>query len=111
MVGFVLVLGLTIGGLSVLVRPVNTDNAFNAIETFHQQPEQSIDVIGFGSSHMFREFVPMELYTQYGIGAYNYGCNWQRINTTALFIKDALKTQSPDLILIETYQVNLVKQS
>lgn len=94
--------------LGVLVRPVNTDIAFDAIDTFHNMPEDSLEVIGYGSSHMWRGMSPMEMYKKYGIGAYNYGCNWQHMNTTALFLKESLLTQSPKVVLIETYHVNKI---
>lgn len=92
--------------LGHLVRPVNTDIAIDAIDTFHNMPDNSFEVIGYGSSHMWRGMNPIELYNQYGIGAYNYGCNWQKLNTTLLFLKDSLRTQSPKVVLIETYLVD-----
>lgn len=92
--------------LGHLVRPVNTDIAIDAIDTFHSMPDNSFEVIGYGSSHMWRGMNPIELYNQYGIGAYNYGCNWQKLNTTLLFLKDSLRTQSPKVVLIETYLVD-----
>lgn len=111
--GCVITLLLTVGvvyKLGVLVRPINTDIALNAIDTFHDMPEDSLEVIGYGSSHMWRGMSAMEMYKAYGIGAYNYGCNWQHINTTELFFKDSLRTQSPKVILIETYLVNELLQ-
>lgn len=92
-----------------LLRPVKTDIAINAINTFHNMPDNTFEVIGYGSSHMWRGMSAMELYEKYGIGAYNYGCNWQNINTTALFLEDSLKTQKPKVVLIETYHVNALK--
>ncbi len=109
----IITLVLTVGiiyKLGELVRPINTDIALNAINTFHDMPEETIEVIGYGSSHMWRGMDPLEMYEKYGIGAYNYGCNWQRINTTELFLKDSLLTQSPKVVLIETYLVNSVLQ-
>ncbi len=97
--------------LGVLVRPIDTDIALSAINSFHKLPKNSIEVIAYGSSHVWRGFVPMELYNQYGIGAYNYGCNWQHINTTKLFIEDSLRTQSPKVILIETFYINELQQN
>lgn len=38
--------------LGILVRPTDTDSAFNAIDTFHSMPNDTIEVIGYGSSHM-----------------------------------------------------------
>lgn len=100
------IIGIGIGYLGHLVRPVNTDIAIDAIDTFHNMPDNSFEVIGYGSSHMWRGMNPIELYNQYGIGAYNYGCNWQKLNTTLLFLKDSLRTQSPKVVLIETYLVD-----
>lgn len=97
--------------LGNLVRPVTTDVALNAIETFHNMPEDSIEVIGYGSSHMWRGVNVMEMYDKYGIGAYNYGCNWQHMNTTSLFFKDSLRTQSPKVVVIDTFLVNDLLQN
>jgi hypothetical protein len=97
--------------LGYIVRPTDTDTALYAINAFHDMPDNSMEVIGYGSSHMWRGLKPMEMYEKYGIGAYNYGCNWQKINTTELFIKDSLLTQSPKVILIETYYVNDLLQN
>ncbi len=95
--------------LNNLLRPVDTDSPVNAVETFHQMPENSLEVIGYGSSHMWRGMDAMEMYESYGIGAYNYGCNWQELNTTLLFLKDSLRTQSPKVVVMDTFHVNTWK--
>ena len=96
---------LGIHGLGHLVRPTDTDDEIKAIETFHSLPENSVEVIVYGSSHAWKGLDIMEMYREYGVAAYNYGCNWQRLNTTSLFIHDSLRTQSPKVILIETFRV------
>lgn len=106
---FTMTVGI-IHGLGEIVRPVNTDPMFNTIKTFHDMPHHSIEVIGYGSSHMWCSLDVMEMYKKYGIGAYNYGCDWQHINTTKLFLRDSLRTQSPKVVLIETYLVNELLQ-
>lgn len=100
-----LLIVLGILGLGHLVRPTDTDDEIKAIKTFHSLPENSVEVIAYGSSHAWKGLEVMEMYREYGIGAYNYGCNWQRINTTSLFIHDSLNTQLPKAILIETFRV------
>lgn len=92
--------------LGILLRPAHTDAAFDAINTFHDMPENSFEVIGYGSSHMWLGMNPMEMYEKYGVGAYNYACTWQAINTTELFLKDSLRTQLPKIALIDTFNVN-----
>ena len=44
---------LGIARLNVLFRPVDTDSPVTAIETFHTLPENAVEVMGFGSSHMW----------------------------------------------------------
>ena len=112
LIGVVATIGLIFYGIIKLgywLRPVDTDIATNAIDTFHNMPEDVFEVIGYGSSHMWRGMNAMELYNKYGIGSYNYGCNWQKINTTQLFLEDSLKTQRPRVALIETFNVNCLE--
>lgn len=98
-------IGLCIYKLGYLFRPTDTDGAYSQIETFHSLPENTVEVIIYGSSHAFRGISTMELYDKYGIGAYNYGWNWQACNTTNLFLKDSLKKQTPKVVLIEAYNL------
>lgn len=97
---------ISINYLGKLLRPTNTDGSVQAIKFFHELPDNSIEVIGYGSSHMWRDINPMVMYKNYGIGAYNYGANWQHFNTTLLFLEESLLTQSPKVVLIETFRVN-----
>lgn len=99
-----------IAALGSLMRPVDTDTAVKSIQTFHELPENSVEVLAYGSSHIWRGLAVNELYEKYGIGAYNYGCNWQKLNTTQLFFHDSLQTQSPKLVIIETYMVDKILQ-
>lgn len=107
----ILLIGLGAKGLGYIVRPVDTDICISAIDKFHELPEDSVEVIGYGSSHMWRGVNPKQLYSSYGIGFYNYGCNWQNINTTLLFIEDSIKTQKPKVAVIETYLVGDYKEN
>lgn len=95
------VLFVTISGN--ILAPTDNDTAISRtqIQTFHALPENSIDVISFGSSHNWRG-MNMQPFIDNGISAYNYGNNWQHINTTQQFLYDALKTQSPKIVLIES---------
>ena len=89
---------LTLGHLT---RPLGDDVAIANVENFHKLPENSIDVIVYGSSHAWRNVNVNEMYDKYGIGAYNYAANWQHLDTTWLFVHDSLATQTPKVALIE----------
>lgn len=83
------------------LRPAGVQSCMNAIRAYHTLPDDSVDVVVFGSSRAWRGVDTELLYREFGINAYNYGINWQKINTTALFVKDALKDQSPDIAVVE----------
>lgn len=104
----IVILAISIQYTGKLLNPDYTDSAMNAVKAFHSLPEDSVEVIAYGSSHAWKGLDPMEMYKQYGIAAYNYACNWQHINTTCLFLEDSLRTQSPKVVLIETFRVNEV---
>ena len=94
--------------LGDIMKPIFIGDAYNAIKAFHSIPENSAEVIIYGSSHAWKGLDAAHMYRQYGIAAYNYGCNWQHINTSALFFKDSLRTQSPKVVLIEAFNINNV---
>ena len=92
--------------LGHLTRPLGDDVAIANVENFHKLPENSIDVIVYGSSHAWRNVNVDEMYDKYGIGAYNYAANWQHLDTTWLFVHDSLATQTPKVALIEGMHIN-----
>lgn len=92
--------------LGIVLRPVDVGTAIEAIDTFHEYPENSLDVIVYGSSHPWKSVDTNQMCEEYGIEAYNYSCFWQQLNTTKLFLEDSLRSQSPKLALIETYRVD-----
>lgn len=108
---FIATLALIVVGVTTLnhwVRPLDTDGAYQQIESFHSLPENSVEVIVYGSSYALRGLNTMEMYEKYGIGAYNYAYHWQRISTTKTFIADSFLTQKPKLAVIETSHAGLV---
>lgn len=102
---FIVALICSVNYMGRLLNPDFTDGALNAVEAFHELPENSMDVIVYGSSHAWKGVDTLEMYEKFGIRAYNYGCNWQHMNTTSLFISDSLRSQTPKIIMIETYKI------
>lgn len=108
-IGCLVTLAMIVAGtwkLGFWLRPIgenSTDGAFTQIDTFYHLPDESVEVLIYGSSHAFRNIDPMVMYEDYGIGAYNYSWHWQKINTTKLFLQDSLISQSPKVAVIETF--------
>lgn len=90
--------------------PAWSQDGFDVIDAFHSLDDDSLDVIVYGSSHAWKGCNTKYMSDKYNISAYNYGCNWQSINTTQLFIMDSLTTQKPKIICIETLFVNNIEQ-
>ena len=61
-----------------------------------------MEVIIYGSSRAMRHIDVMEMYNQYGIGAFNYGSTWIHLNTCLVYLADSFKTQHPKVAVIET---------
>lgn len=100
--------GLHIAG--DLLLPDQIHEAYYTIEAFHELPKNSVDVMVYGSSHAWKCFAVNELQDAYGISAFNYGCNWQHVNTTRLFVYDSYRSQSPKVAVIETFFVNNIRE-
>lgn len=98
----ILLVVMGLHGMNELFIPEGNEVCMNYIKTFHALPERSAEVMIYGSSHAWRGCDSREMYTKHGIAAYNYGCNWQHMNTTALFLQDSFRTQRPKVALIET---------
>ena len=73
---------------------------------FYQLPKDSIDVLFFGSSHAAAGFIPQELYNNYGITSYNLGCEQQNLLVSYYWLKEALHTQSPKVVILDTYMLH-----
>lgn len=84
------------------LRPINTDTTVNSVNSFDAFSENSLDLIVYGSSHAWCGIDTGMLYDEYGIEGYNYGCAWQHVNTTQLFLEDSLLSQKPKAVIFET---------
>lgn len=93
-----------------MLDPDESEEGLDVIKAFDSLEDNSLDVIVYGSSHAWKGCDTRVMYDRYGISAYNYGCNWQAINTILLFLKDSLRTQSPKVVCIETGLVDQIEQ-
>ena len=59
-------------GLGILFQPVWTDwSMYNTYASFYEEPDNTIETIILGPSTGLNAVIPIELYEQYGISAYN----------------------------------------
>jgi hypothetical protein len=108
-VGCIITAALTVALLMYMgyrLDPPWSEDGLDAVKAFHSLPEDSLDVIVYGSSHAWKGCDTRVMYEKYGLEAYNYACNWQYMNTTLLFLQDSLRTQHPKVVCIDTYNCN-----
>ena len=70
---------------------------------FYQMDKDTVDVIFLGSSHAVSGFSPQQLYNEYEIRSYNLGCEQQNLVTSYFWLKEALRYQTPEVIVLDTY--------
>lgn len=70
---------------------------------FYDLPEDSLDVVFAGSSHMLNGVLPLNLWKDFGIRAYNIGQHGQRLNMTYYYIKEAIEKQAPQAVVVDLY--------
>lgn len=68
---------------------------------FYDLKKDSVDVVFVGTSVTFSSFMPMEAWNQYGMVACNYCTNVQFENSLRYSVREVMKTQSPQLMLID----------
>ena len=72
-------------------------------ESFHNLPENSMDVLVLGSSHAQYSFSPNFFYQDTGLYSYVLGTGGQPLEMSYEMLKEGLKTQSPKLVILEVY--------
>ena len=96
LVSFILVAVLMVGMLSHLMR--DKESSF---DNYYLEPENTIDALFVGSSHVYSGYCPALLWEEYGVSAYNVYAWSMPIWTGYYYLSEALKTQSPEVVFID----------
>lgn len=90
---------VSFGAVSVFI-PRRTD--YGATWSMYlKEPKDSIDVMFFGSSLAYCDAVPAVIYEESGITSYVMGGPEQTMPITYYYLREACRTQSPKVVLIE----------
>lgn len=76
---------------------------------FYQLEDNSLDVINIGSSHVYCSINTPEMYRQKGITAYNLAAGSQPVWFSYYYLKEAFKTQNPQVVVLDVYTVNVLQ--
>lgn len=97
---FLLVLLVSFTGLTYLMR--NTGGAQRGnILGYYEEEEDSLDVVFVGASNVMRYWDPLHAWEEYGFTSHNYSVTSMRADTYLYSLKDALRTQSPEVVVVE----------
>lgn len=73
------------------------------VHSFYSLKKDSLDVLALGSSHAYDSFSPNVLWKEQGFTSYMLGSPKQTLPMSYLLLKEALKYQKPQVVLLETY--------
>ena len=73
----------------------------NKVGGFYNEPEEEFEVMFFGSSHAYAAFSPLKLWQETGVKSYVFATQQQPLWATYFYLREALKTQSPSLVVVE----------
>lgn len=80
-------------------------NVTTKVRGFYEDKENTLDVIFIGSSQMYADMAPAVLFHEYGITSYDFCANEQPMWISYYYIKEALKHQTPKVIVLDVFTV------
>ena len=81
------------------------DDGIKTIDNFYDLPDDTVDVLLLGSSHMGVNVDPTVLWNLRGIASYNCWGSVQQPWNTYYYLKECLKYQNPKLVVMDVYGV------
>ncbi|WP_297296857.1 SGNH/GDSL hydrolase family protein [uncultured Brachyspira sp.] len=108
-ISFILIFCILLYSVSRVLR-FKYDDGIKQLDSFYKLENNSIDVLILGSSHAYANIYPFYLYSLYGISSYDMCSPAQPIWNTYFYLKEALKTQKPKLIILESLMILLNKE-
>lgn len=80
------------------------------VTVFYELPEDSVDILCLGSSHTFENINPDVMWKEYGYAAFDLCSSVQPMWNTYYYLKEALKTQTPQLVVLDAFCVNETRE-
>lgn len=80
---------------------LKSEDGIKQMESFYLQEENTVDALLVGSSHIYCDVNTGILWDEYGISAYDLGGAEQPYWNTYYFLKEALKYQTPKVIVLD----------
>lgn len=97
---FLLAAALALHLCGNILRPAHTDYG-STWGAYLAEPKNSIDVLFLGSSYAYCDWDPRAMYAGSGLAGYVMGGSEQTPAITYWYLKEALKTQTPSVVVME----------
>ena len=98
-------------GCYVLFSPVWLEwNNYNTVHGFYKEPENTIETLFLGSSHVVNGITPTELYRDYGLCAYNLGTEQQGVNVSYYWLREAYRLHAESLTTV-VFDVSMLRRT
>lgn len=99
---FLLLLAMTLCYTNKILKIKYLDGVYD-VTAFYELENDTVDVLILGSSHAYQNINTGTLWSEYGIASYILGSANQPVWNSYYFLKEVLKTQTPELIVLEGY--------
>ena len=99
---FLLILISALYGTNRIFKVKYGDGIYD-MTTFYQLEDNTVDVLILGSSHAFENINTGTLWEEYGMASYILAGSIQPMWNTYYYLQEALKTQTPELIVLEGF--------
>ncbi|MBQ8827735.1 MAG: hypothetical protein IJZ90_01155 [Clostridia bacterium] len=106
---FVCVLAGCLWWMNRVLIPKRTDG-ITTMQNLYEQEENTIDVLLLGSSHSGMNFDTALLWENFGMSGYALWGSVQPFWNSYFSLKEALKTQSPTVVVLDTYAAAVARE-
>ena len=102
---FLIILFLALWGWNSVFQFKYADGIYS-VTKFYELPDNTIDVLILGSSHAYEDINTGMLWDEHGIASFILAGSLQPLWNTYYYLKEALKTQTPKLIVLEGFMTS-----
>ena len=81
--------------------PNDGSRSSTAVSGLYYEPDDSLEVLWVGTSHLHNAVSPMEVYKRSGIHSYNLATTGQPFLASYYRLKDALERQNPQVVVLD----------
>lgn len=83
---------------------------YDSFKLFYELDKDTVDVLAIGCSSLYQSINPHILYDEYGISSFTLGQGGLLTNYDYYYLVEALKTQSPQVLILDTVGLRVNKE-